>query len=93
VLATPGSSLGAHVTQNCWLLASPKAASRVLATLGPSLCALVTRNRSPPSYSLVVPLGFVHINADIETYKNIKNNQSMIKKLCASHQEIKAIAE
>jgi hypothetical protein len=33
------------------------------------------------------------INADIETYKNIKNNQSMIKKLCASHQEIKVIAE
>jgi hypothetical protein len=33
------------------------------------------------------------LNADIETYKNIKNNQSMIKKLCASHQEIKAIAE
>jgi hypothetical protein len=25
--------------------------------------------------------------------KNIKNNQSMIKKLCASHQEIKIIAE
>jgi len=42
---------------------------------------------------LVVPLGFVHINADIETYKNIKNNQSMIKKLCASYQEIEAIAE
>jgi hypothetical protein len=33
------------------------------------------------------------INTDIETYKNIKNNQSMIKKLCASHQETKAIAE
>jgi hypothetical protein len=33
------------------------------------------------------------INADIKTYKNIKNNQSMIKKLCVSHQEIKAIAE
>jgi len=25
--------------------------------------------------------------------KNIKNNQNMIKKLCASHQEIEAIAE
>jgi hypothetical protein len=28
-----------------------------------------------------------------QAYKIIKNNQSMIKKLCASHQEIKAIAE
>jgi hypothetical protein len=25
--------------------------------------------------------------------KNIKNNQNMIKKLCASHQEIEAVAE
>jgi hypothetical protein len=30
---------------------------------------------------------------DNKTYKNIKNNQSMIKKLCAPHPEIKAIAE
>jgi hypothetical protein len=33
------------------------------------------------------------INVDIKTYKKIKNNQSMTKKLCAPHQEIKAILE
>jgi hypothetical protein len=33
------------------------------------------------------------INADTKTYKNIKNNQSMIKKLCAPHPEIKVEAD
>jgi hypothetical protein len=33
------------------------------------------------------------INADTKPYKNIKNNQSMIKKLCAPHPEIKIEAD
>jgi hypothetical protein len=41
------------------------------------------------------PRSFVHISGDIKTkiMRNIKNNQNMIKKLCASYQEIEAIAE
>jgi hypothetical protein len=33
------------------------------------------------------------INTDTKTYKNIRKSQSMIKKLSASHQEIKIIAD
>jgi hypothetical protein len=33
------------------------------------------------------------INADSKPYKNIKNNQSMIKKLCAPYPEIKIEAD